>query len=234
MGMAQTEEDERIVLKHDTVMPSVVSITETPIQYNIPVSSDSWHTDKIGSLQPALFQKGLGFQPEPPKLEMLRFELWKGSCLNVSGRNTVIPGLMNASIGALSLTQDIGKVQISMSALAYKQWTPSMGGFKTMYGVGGVASWRLSDNVSLHTFGSYYPGMTGGYAIGGYADIRFNEHWGAEIGSSFEYNALTHQRRFDPIITPYYRFNDGTKLHIPIGPFVRQGFIELGRMLNGH
>ena len=30
------------------------------------------------------------------------------------------------------------------------------------------------------------------------------------------------------------RFNDGTKLRIPIGPFVRQGFIELGRMLNGH
>ena len=103
-----------------------------------------------------------------------------------------------------------------------------------MYGVGGLASWRLSDNVTLHTFGSYYPGMAGGYAIGGYADIRFSEHWGAELGSSCEYNAFTHQRRFDPIVTPYYRFNDGTKLHIPIGPFVRQGFMELSRLLNGH
>ena len=234
MGMAQTEEDERIVLKHDTVMPSVVSITETPLKHHIPVSSDFWNTDKIGSLQPALFQKKLDYRLDPPKLDMPSFELWKGGSLHVSGRNTAIPGLMNASMGALSLTQDIGKIQISMSALAYKQWTPSMGGIQTMYGVGGLASWRLSDNVSLHTFGSYYPGMAGGYTIGGYADIRFSEHWGAEIGSSYEYNAITHQRRIDPIVTPYYRFNDGTKLHIPIGPFVRQGFIELGRMLNGH
>jgi hypothetical protein len=137
-------------------------------------------------------------------------------------------------MGTLSLTQDIRNISLTASALAYKQWTPSMGGVHTIYGLGGLASWRLSDNVTLHTFGSYYPGMAGGYAIGGYADIRFSEHWGAELGSSYEYNAFTHQRRFDPIVTPYYRFNDGTKLHIPIGPFVRQGFIELGRMLNGH
>ncbi len=231
--MAQTEEKDRIALERDTVIPPVVSITETPFQSHI-TTSNLRHIDLINSLQPALQQKKRDFKADTPKLEMPSFKLWEGGCLNVSGSNAAIPGLMSASMGTLSLTQDIGRVRLTASALAYKQWTPFMGGVHTMYGVGGLATWRLSDNVTLHTFGSYYPGMAGGYAIGGYADIRFSEHWGAEIGSSYQYNAFTHQRHFDPIVTPYYRFNDGTKLHIPIGPFVRQGFMELSRMLNGH
>ena len=233
-GMAQTEEDGRIVLEHDTLIPPVVSITESPIDYHFPALSDFRHTDISNSLKPDLPQKKPDFKAEAPKLDRPSFRLWEGSSLNVSGSNAAIPGLMSASMGTLSLTQDIGNISLTASALAYKQWTPSVGGVHTMYGVGGLASWRLSDNVTLHTFGSYYPGMAGGYAIGGYADIRFSEHWGAELGTSYEYNAFTHQRRFDPIVTPYYRFNDGTKLHIPIGPFVRQGFMELSRMLNGH
>lgn len=232
-GMAQTEEKDRIALERDTVIPPVVRITEAP-SLSHTTRSDFRHIDFTNSLQPALQQKKLDFKADSPKLEMPSFKLWEGGSLNVSGSNAAIPGLMSASMGALSLTQDIGKVRLMASALAYKQWTPSVGGVHTMYGVGGLASWRLSDNITLHTFGSYYPGMAGGYAIGGYADIRFSEHWGAEIGSSYQYNAFTHQRHFDPIVTPYYRFNDGTKLHIPIGPFVRQGFMELSRLLNGH
>lgn len=233
-GMAQTEEDGRIVLEHDTLIPSVVSITESPTPYHSPAISDFRHNDFSNSLKPDLLQKNSDFKTEAPKLDRPSFRLWEGGSLNVSGSNAAIPGLMSASMGTLSLTQDIGKVRLTASALAYKQWTPSMGGVHTMYGVGGLASWRLSDNVSLHTFGNYYPGMAGGYTIGGYADIRFSEHLGAELGSYYEYNAFLNQRHFDPIVTPYYRFNDGTKLRIPIGPLVRQGFLELGRMLNGH
>ena len=231
--MAQTEEKDRIALERDTVIPPVVRITEAPFLSHT-TTSDFRHLDYASILQPALQQKKMDFKADAPKLEMPSFKLWEGGSLNVSGSNAAIPGLMSASMGVLSLTQDIGNISLTASALAYKQWTPSVGGVHTMYGVGGLASWRLCDNVTLHTFGSYYPGMAGCYAIGGYADIRFSEHWGAEIGSSYEYNAFTHQRHFDPIVTPYYRFNDGTKLHIPIGPFVRQGFMELSRMLNGH
>jgi len=232
-SMAQTEEVDRIVQRHDTVMSPVYHITESPILYNTPAIGTS-HSDFTNSSITDMHLEKPVLKTELSKPEIPDFRLWKGGHLNVTGMNSTIPGLMSVSTGAVSLTQDFGNVQLSVSALAYKQWTPSMGGIHTMYGVGGLASWRISDNVTLHTFGSYYPAMAGGYVIGGYADIRFSEHWGAELGSTYEYNAFIHQRRFDPIVTPYYRFNNGTKLRIPIGPLVRQGFMELGRMINRH
>ena len=71
-----------------------------------------------------------------------------------------------------------------------------------------------------------YPAFMGGYTAGGYVDIRFGEHWGAELGAYYSYGTFTHHRSFDPIVTPYYRFSDGSKLYIPVGPFVKYGLIE--------
>ena len=138
-GMAQTEEDGRIVLEHDTLIPPVVSITESPIDYHFPALSDFRHTDISNSLKPDLPQKKPDFKAEAPKLDRPSFRLWEGGSLNVSGSNAAIPGLMSASMGTLSLTQDIGNISLTTSALAYKQWTPSVGGVHTMYGVGGLA-----------------------------------------------------------------------------------------------
>lgn len=125
-GMAQTEEDGRIVLEHDTLIKPVVSITESPIDYHFPALSDFRHTDISNSLKPDLPQKKPDFKAETPKLDRPSFRLLEGGCLNVSGSNAAIPGLMSASMGTLSLTQDIGNISLTASALAYKQWTPSV------------------------------------------------------------------------------------------------------------
>lgn len=162
------------------------------------------------------------------------FDLQDDTRLYVSGFQDNIQGIMSFSAGSVSLRQNIGRVNISASLLAEKTWMPMHGGLYSRYGVGGSASFRLGDNITAYAFGSYYPSMSGSYGVGGYMDIRFSEHWGAEIGGYMEYNSFIHQRSYNPIVTPYYRFNDGTKLHIPIGPFVREGFIQLGKLLNGH
>ena len=65
-GMAQTEEDGRIVLEHDTLIPPVVSITESPIHYHSPALSDFRHTDISNSLKPDLPQKKPDFKAEAP------------------------------------------------------------------------------------------------------------------------------------------------------------------------
>ncbi len=227
-GVAQTETI--TVSDNDSLHFSVERMTE-PIMPDLVPNTDlgnprpfAGNTDNMDpSILPYRLENPLR---SPVTVPLPNFGLWKGGSLNVSSYSSEMPGLAMAKAGKLTLSQNLGDVRLSLAAQAYKQWTPSMGGIYSMYGIGGTASWQLSDYITLYTFGEYCPSFMGGYTAGGYVDIRFNEHWGAELGAYYSYSTFTHHRSFDPIVTPYYRFNDGSKLYIPVGPFVKYGLKE--------
>lgn len=156
-----------------------------------------------------------------------RYSLWKGGGVDVYGNIYNSPGLTSVSFGSLSFRQNFEKLSFSVAAQAYKGWNPYAGGVYSAYGVCGFSSYSLNDHITLCTFGSYYPGAIGNTSFGGYIDWRISEHWGAELGVEYNYNIFLHQRNIDPIVTPYYRYNDGSKLRIPLGPFVKRGLAEL-------
>lgn len=156
-----------------------------------------------------------------------RYKLWKGGSVDFYSNSYDTPGISPVSVGSLSFRQDFKKLSFSVSAQAYRYWIPNAGGVSLGYSIGGFSSYSLNDHFTLCSFGSYYPGLTECYSFGGYADWRISEHWGAELGVEYNYYMFLHQRDIEPIITPYYRYNDGSKLRIPLGPFVKRGLGEL-------
>ncbi|MBQ6768689.1 MAG: hypothetical protein IJP46_08520 [Prevotella sp.] len=158
------------------------------------------------------------------------FPLWRDAAVGAYGGTDHMPGLMDRSTGALTLHQDFGRLHLSLSANANKYWLPMQSSLFTQYGVGGHASIDVNHWLSLHAFGNFYfsnmratPAVSP-YAystsFGGYADIRFSDHWGTYLGARHYLNPMNGRWETDPIVTPYYKFNNGAKIELPIGPII--------------
>ena len=103
----------------------------------------------------------------------------------------------------------------------------------TQYGFGGTIGYELTDAVSLHAFGYYYANnLLVGPAIspyvsttsfGGYANIRFSENFGSEVGVRRYVNPLSGRWTTSPIVTPYFRVGKRHKLEIglPLGELLK-------------
>ena len=160
------------------------------------------------------------------------FTPWQGAAIIVSGGADSMPGLLDRESGALTLYQGVGRWSFSASALADKYRLVGMGFLETRYGVGGTVNYWLSNAISLHAFGYYYPNSSlitpavnpylGTTNYGGYADIQLHKNFGVDAGVRRYLNPMTGQWVTDPIVYPYVKFNNGQKL----------GF-DFGRMLKG-
>ena len=160
------------------------------------------------------------------------FTPWRGAAIIVSGGADSMPGLLDRESGALTLYQGVGRWSFSASALADKYRLVGMGFLETRYGVGGTVNYWLSNAISLHAFGYYYPNSSlitpavnpylGTTNYGGYADIQLHKNFGVDAGVRRYLNPMTGQWVTDPIVYPYVKFNNGQKL----------GF-DFGRMLKG-
>ena len=125
-------------------------------------------------------------------MSMPSASLWKGAGVSAYGQHQRMAGLMDVSSGAVTFHQDLGRFHFSASAIANKYWMPFQHDMQTQFGIGGTLSYSVSDAVSLHAFGYYYatnpivsPAFSpniGTTSYGGYADVRFNEHWGTSLG----------------------------------------------------
>ena len=101
----------------------------------------------------------------------------------------------------------------------------------TQYGFSGHVSYNAASWITLHAFGNYYmgdlrlPPAISPYAystsFGGYADVRFSEHWGANLGAQRYVNPMNGRWETEPIVTPYYKFNNGSKLELPLGHLLK-------------
>lgn len=159
------------------------------------------------------------------------FRLWKGAVLGVFGSTDHMPGLMDIHSGTVGLYQNLGQLNLSLSANANKYWMPMQNTLLTQYGFSGHVSYNAASWITLHAFGNYYmgdlrlPPAISPYAystsFGGYADVRFSEHWGANLGAQRYVNPMNGRWETEPIVTPYYKFNNGSKLELPLGHLLK-------------
>ena len=161
------------------------------------------------------------------------YQLWDGTSVIVYGSNYLMLGLMDFQTSSLSLHQDFGRLQLSASATANKYWMPMQSTLYTQYGFGGTIGYDLSDAVSLHAFGYYYahnPLVDPAFSpyvsttsYGGYADIRFSDRFGSNIGVRRYINPMSGQWTTSPIVTPYFRVGKRNKvvIDLPLGELLK-------------
>lgn len=178
----------------------------------------------------------LGYDVESSKMSGAYFPLWKNAAVGVYGGMDHMPGLMDLNTGSVALYQDLGRLHLSLSADANKYWMPMQSTLLTQYGFGGHLSYDVNDWMTLHAFGNYYTGQQlyapavspyiNTTSFGGYADIRFSDHWGANVGARRYINPMTGHWETVPIMNPYFKFNNGVKIELPLGELLREIIIS--------
>ena len=176
---------------------------------------------------------GIGLTGQYVPMGAKSFNLWHGGHLDINGATNQMPGLMDYQTGSFTLHQDFGRLQLSASATANKYWMPMQSTLYTQYGFGGTIGYDLSDAVSLHAFGYYYahnplvgPAFSpyvSTTSYGGYADIRFSDRFGSNIGVRRYINPMSGQWTTSPIVTPYFRVGKRNKVVIglPLGELLK-------------
>ena len=161
------------------------------------------------------------------------YQPWNGSSVIVYGSNNQMLGLMDVATGSVSFHQDFGRLHLAASAVVNKYWMPMQSQLYTQYGFGGTIGYDLSHAVSLHAFGYYYaqnPLMAPAFSpyvsttsFGGYANIRFSENFGSEVGVRRYVNPLSGRWTTSPIVTPYFRVGKRNKVEIglPLGELLK-------------
>ncbi len=56
---------------------------------------------------------------------------------------------------------------------------------------------------------------------GGYADIRFSDRFGSNVGVRRYVNPMSGRWTTEPIVTPYFRIGKKMKLELPIGNLLK-------------
>jgi len=159
------------------------------------------------------------------------FVLWQGGFLSINGATVDMPGLMSYETGVVALHQDFGRLHLTALAIANKYWMPMQGTLATQYGIGGNVGFDVSDHLSLHAFGYYYninpivgPALSpyiSTTAYGGYADIRFSDHAGSNVGIRRYLNPMSGRWTTEPIVTPYFRISKKMKQELPVGGLLK-------------
>ena len=159
------------------------------------------------------------------------FSLWRRGALGVNAATAQMPGLMDFQTSSLTLHQDFGRLHLTASATANKYWMPMQSQLITQYGFGGTVGYDVSRTVSLHAFGYYYasnPIVAPAFspfmnttAYGGYADIRFSDRFGSNVGVRRYVNPMSGRWTTEPIVTPYFRIGKKMKLELPIGNLLK-------------
>ena len=173
---------------------------------------------------------GIGLTGQYAPMGAKSFNLWGRGHLSISGATNQMPGLMDFQIGSLTLHQDFGRLQLSASATANKYWMPMQSTLYTQYGFGGTIGYDLSDAVSLHAFGYYYahnplvgPAFSpyvSTTSYGGYADIRFSDRFGSNIGVRRYINPMSGRWTTEPIVTPYIKVKK-SRIEFPVGSLLK-------------
>ena len=156
--------------------------------------------------------------------------LWRGASMGFYGATDMKPGLMTTETGMMTLHQDIGRWHFTASGTVNKYWMPWQHMLSTQYGFGGTVGYQLSDAITLNAFGYYYanqlmvgPAMSpymNSSTYGGYADIRFNRTFGANMGVRRYVNPMTGKWTTEPIVNPYIKIGD-SKLEFPLGGILK-------------
>ena len=224
MTMAQTETDGQLT------PPSNVDIPPIDVNSHLSIDSIPFHINPLGPQLPKQESPKLMDFTKLTKQGATGLNLWKGASLGFYGMTDQMPGLMNIETGRMTLYQQAGRWHFTVSALANKYWMPWQHTLSTQYGYGGTIGYDLSETVSLHAFGYYYanqlqvgPAMSpfvNNSTYGGYADIRFNKTFGANVGVRRYVNPWNGKWVTEPIVNPYIKIGD-SKIELPLGGLLK-------------
>lgn len=162
-------------------------------------------------------------------------DLWRlrNGGITASGHSEVMPGLMKADHGALTMSRWFGSVELSVfgSASKYGYYR----GLSTQWGVGGSLTYLINDNLSFTAFGSYYSptsitqpaklGYVNTSSYGGYFNYRFaDSRFGVKVGAQRYYCGPSGSGQWEtqPILMPYYQLRKGVELGVDLGGILYQ------------
>lgn len=176
---------------------------------------------------------------------------WSGGAVFGVGSHVSMPGLMSVQNATVGVTHTVGRLTMTAAASAYRNnllRTASAadsraGGMGTLlnttyFTVGGMMTYRFSDNISATVFGRYstnrtfysmaaMPYMaTSGY--GGYLTFM-GETLGVDVGVERYYDTFARRWITSPIVTPKIKFSDKFTLALPVGPLVKDVLHDLLR-----
>ncbi len=150
---------------------------------------------------------------------------WSTGNINAVGGTSSFPGMMGVESGMVMFSQRVGRftVEGDVGAVKYGYYR----GLRTMWGFGGSLSYDISDRVGVTLFGRYYtkpklyqPAMLGfspSQTFGGFMSLKLDDHWGVDVGAQSIMQQNTRNYRFEPIVTPYYKFNNNVKIGVNVG-----------------
>ena len=157
---------------------------------------------------------------------------WNGGQVGTYGTRSTLPGLMSIESGGITLSQNFGKLTLTVSADAYKYGY--FRGLHSNYGFHGSATYAINNNIALTLFGTYYSDAfyhspaampyIGQTAYGGYMTIGFNDKFGVDLGVQRTRNAYNGTMETVPIVRPYYRFSKDFSIGIDAGYLVKDLF----------
>ena len=223
-AMAQTENGSSQLSEHASDAPST-DINKSYLSDSMRLQSDFMRPQLSIPKEPQVVS-----YTHQVKQGAAGFHLWQGATLGFYGATSQMPGLMNTETGSMMLQQNAGRWHFTASASANKYWMPWQRTLASQYGFGGSIGYALSDAVSLHAFGYYYankmqvgPAMSpyvNNTTYGGYADIRFSQTFGANMGVRRYLNPMSGKWTTEPIINPYIKIGD-SKIEFPLGSLLK-------------
>lgn len=223
-AMAQTENGSSQLPDH------TMDATSTGINKSYLTDSMRLHTDVMRPQLTIPKEPQVVSYTQQVKQGAAGFRLWQGATLGFYGTTSQMPGLMNTESGSVIFQQNAGRWHFTASALANKYWMPWQRTLASQYGFGGTVGYDLNDAVSLHAFGYYYanrmqvgPAMSpyvNNTTYGGYADIRFNKTFGANMGVRRYLNPMSGRWTTEPIVNPYIKIGD-SKIEFPLGSLLK-------------
>lgn len=150
---------------------------------------------------------------------------WTTGSLTAAGSTASFPGMAGVESGTVVFSQRMGRFTLSADAEAMK--FGYFRGLRTIWGFGGSLTYDISNRVGVTVFGNYYtrsnlyqPAMLGfspSTSFGGYVSVDLGSHWGVDVGAQSIMQQNTRNYRFEPIVTPYYKFNDKVKIGVNVG-----------------
>lgn len=227
---AQTERNGKITLSgNDSAFKKM--------DFNNQILADTIHFN-VEAFQPELLSATVGRQM--PSMELTDshtmqstkpLALWRSGFLIASGAQNEMLGMMNLETGVVTLHKDFGRLHFTATSMTNKYWMPMQGALITQYGIGGNVGFDVSNHLSLHAFGYYYntnpivgPALSPYISTtnyGGYADIRFSDRSGSNIGIRRYLNPMSGRWTTEPIVTPYFRIGKKMRLELPVGGLLK-------------
>lgn len=97
--------------------------------------------------------------------------------------------------------------------------------FNQSVGASGGMRYKLTDNITLNTFGSYDYNLNARLSIvnfGGSAEFDIIDKFGIEGGVQTFYDNWSNRWQTMPIVKPYYKISDDCKIGFDFGPIIQE------------